>query len=139
MIVIDTNVFVGACKGVGASARVIEHCLSGRLQPVMGSALMLEYEDVLSRSALFIDCRLSLSERNELLDIFLGQCRWVKTYYAWRPNLRDEGDNHVVELAIAAAASHIVTWNVRDFIAGELRFPFLRLMTPPNFLKEIAP
>ncbi len=47
MIVIDTNVFVGACMGVGASAQVIRHCLSGKFTPAMGSALLMEYEDEL--------------------------------------------------------------------------------------------
>ena len=139
MIVVDTNVFVSACMGIGASARVIELCLQNRLQPVMGAALLLEYEDVLARPALFADCRLTATERDELLDIFLARCTWTKTYFAWRPNLRDEADNHVVELAVAAGASHIVTWNVRDFAAMELRFPALRLATPGQFLKEQTP
>ncbi|MDR2155655.1 MAG: putative toxin-antitoxin system toxin component, PIN family [Burkholderiaceae bacterium] len=139
MIVVDTNVFVGACLGVGASARIIELCLQGPLRPIMGSALLFEYEDVLARPALFADCRLSAAERDELLDIFLARCTWTKTYFAWRPNLRDEADNHVVELAVAAGASHIVTWNVRDFAAMELRFPALRLATPAQFLKEHTP
>jgi putative PIN family toxin of toxin-antitoxin system len=139
MVVIDTNVFVGACMGTGASAKIIELCLTGRLQPAMGSALMLEYEDVLSRTRLFEGCRLGADERDELLDIFLARCRWVKTYFSWRPNLRDEADNHVVELAVASSASHIVTWNTRDFAVMELRFPLLRLATPPDFLKEWTP
>jgi len=139
MIVVDTNVFVGACMGVGASARIVELCLQGSLQPVMGSALLLEYEDVLARPALFADCRLAAAERDELLDIFLARCAWIKTYFAWRPNLRDEADNHIVELAVAAGASHIVTWNVRDFAAMELRFPALRTVTPAQFLKEHTP
>jgi hypothetical protein len=29
--------------------------------------------------------------------------------YGWRPHLRDEGDNHLVELAIAGGAEAIVT------------------------------
>jgi len=103
----------------------------------MGSSLFLEYEDVLSRPALFEKCRLDASERDELLDAFLGQCKWVKTYFLWRPNLRDEADNHVVELAVASGASHIVTWNIKDFAAMELRFPLLRLATPPDLLKEL--
>ncbi len=65
-------------------------------------------------------------------------CRWVKTYFSWRPNLRDEADNHVVELAVASGATHIVTWNTRDFAAMELRFPLLRLATPPELLKELT-
>ena len=139
MIVIDTNVFVGACMGMGPSARLIECCLTGKLKPAMGSALFMEYEDVLSRSQLFEAARLTALERDELLDIFLAQARWVKTYFSWRPNLRDEADNHVVELAIASAASHIVTWNIKDFAAMELRFPMLRIATPVEFLKELTP
>jgi uncharacterized protein len=138
MIVLDTNVFVGACMGTGASSRLIELCIQGKIAPTMGSALLAEYEDVLSREILFKNCRLSLAQREELLDIFLDSCKWVKTYFSWRPNLRDEGDNHVVELAVAAAATHIVTWNTRDFASMELRFPLLRYNTPPEFLKELS-
>lgn len=138
MIVVDTNVFVGACKGVGASAAVIEHCLLGTWTPAVGPALLSEYEDVLSRDALFTKCRLNSDERNELLDIFLASAQWVKTYFSWRPNTPDEGDNHVVELAVACGASHIVTWNMRDFGGMELRFPMLHLATPPQMLKELT-
>jgi putative PIN family toxin of toxin-antitoxin system len=137
VILIDTNVFVGACMGVGASAKVVELCLRGNLQPVMGASLLAEYEDVLHRQALFADCRLSLAQREELLDIFLSGCHWRHTYFSWRPNLRDEGDNHIVELAVAAAVSVVVTWNIRDFAAMELRFPALRFLPPPQFLKEL--
>jgi putative PIN family toxin of toxin-antitoxin system len=138
MIVLDTNVFVGACMGTGASAKLIELCIQGKLTPAMGSALLSEYEDVLSRESLFESCRLNRAQREELLDIFLDNCRWVKTYFAWRPNLRDEGDNHLVELAVACAASHVVTWNIRDFSSMELRFPLLRYNTPTEFLKELS-
>ena len=124
--------------GTGASAQIVAHCMGGRLTPAMGSALMLEYEDVMSRSALFKGCRLDASERDELLDVFLASARWSKTYFSWRPNLRDEGDNHVVELAVASGATHIVTWNTRDFSAMELRFPLLRVATPIEFLKEMT-
>lgn len=138
MIVLDTNVFVGACMGTGASAKLIELCIQKKVVPAMGSALLSEYEDVMSRESIFESCRLHRAQREELLDIFLDSCRWVKTYFAWRPNLRDEGDNHVVELAVACAASHIVTWNTRDFASMELRFPLLRYNTPPEFLKELS-
>lgn len=138
MIVVDTNVFVGACMGTGASARIVQLCLQGRLHPAMGSALFLEFEDVMAREALFEGCRLNPGQREELLDIFLASCKWIKTYFSWRPNRRDEGDNHVVELAVACAATHIVTWNTRDFSAMELRFPLLRVRTPPELLKELT-
>ena len=102
----------------------------------MGAALLTEYEDVLRREPLFQKCRLTRSEREELLDIFLSACTWTRIYFAWRPNLRDEGDNHVVELAIAGGAERIITRNLRDFAPMELRFPNLDVMTPEDFLKE---
>ena len=71
-IVVDTNVFVDACMGVGASNRVVRECIAGRCEPLMGTALLTEYEDVLARQALFEGCRLGRSERDELLDIFLA-------------------------------------------------------------------
>lgn len=35
--------------------------------------------------------------------------QWVKIYYGWRPNLPDEGGNHLFELAVAGSADEIVT------------------------------
>ncbi len=135
--VIDTNVFIGACLGSGAANAVIATCLRGGFVPLMGAALFAEYEDVMGRSALFKGCRLEPVEREELFEVFLSCCEWTRVYYLWRPNLRDEADNHLVELAVAGAAECLVTYNLRDFRAMELRFPSLRVMTPEDFLKEL--
>ena len=139
MIVIDTNVFVGACLGTGAANRVVEACVRQRFQPLMGAALLAEYEDVLARAPLFVKSRLSTKERSELLDIFLATCRWTRIYYGWRPNLRDEGDNHLVELAVAGGATHIVTRNLRDLRGMELSFPGLAVVTPVQLLAKEPP
>ncbi len=136
-VVIDTNIFVAACLGTGAANRVVASCLRGACVPLMGAALLAEYEDVLGRDALFGGCRLSRAEREELLDVFLSCCEWTRVYYLWRPNLRDEADNHLVELAVAGAAEYIVTLNLRDLRPMELRFPALRVATPGDFLKEL--
>jgi putative PIN family toxin of toxin-antitoxin system len=136
-IIVDTNVFVGACMGVGASNRVVAACLEGRVQPLMGTALLAEYEDVLGRKALFSGCRLNPDERDELLDVFLSVCQWTRIYFGWRPNLPDEGDNHLVELAIAGGAEFVVTRNLRDFSRMELRFPALKILAPEAFLQEL--
>jgi len=102
----------------------------------MGAALFTEYESVLHRPRVFARSRLSGAEREELFDIFLAVCRWTRVYFAWRPNLRDEGDNHVVELAVAGSAAAIVTRNVRDFeIGAELKFPGLEILTPAQLLR----
>jgi putative PIN family toxin of toxin-antitoxin system len=136
-VVIDTNVFVGACLGQGACRAVIAACLEEKLTPLMGVALLSEYEDVLSRTKLFARSRLDAAEREELLDIYLATCRWTRIYYGWRPNLRGEGDNHLVELAVAGGAEYIVTRNLRDVARMELLFPNLKVVFPETLLKEI--
>lgn len=136
-VVIDTNVFVSACLGSGPANTVLRACLGGVCQPLIGSALFLEYEDVLGRSGLWAKSPLTSSERSDLLDIFLASCRWTRVYFGWRPNLQDESDNHLIELAVAGGASVIVTRNLRDLTRGELQFPGLRTLDPVAFLTEI--
>jgi len=55
----------------------------------------------------------------------------------WRPNLRDEGDNHLVELAVASGASFIITQNIQDLQSGELNFDTTKGMHPAAFLNMI--
>lgn len=136
-VVIDTNVFIGACLGQGACRAVVAACLEEKLTPLMGVALLHEYEDVLSRTDLFARSRLDAAERDELLDIFFAACRWTRIYYGWRPNLRDEGDNHLVELAVAGGADYIITRNLRDVARMELLFPNLKVVFPETLLKEM--
>jgi putative PIN family toxin of toxin-antitoxin system len=135
-IVVDTNIFVGACLTAGAANQVVAACLKERHQPLMGNSLFAEYEDVLARSSLFEKSRLSAIEREELFDIFLSGCEWVRVYYQWRPNLRDESDNHLIELAVAGNADCIVTRNTRDLENGQLLFPHIFVLTPEQLLKD---
>jgi putative PIN family toxin of toxin-antitoxin system len=138
IVVVDTNIFISALLGpAGASRAVLRACLEGRLQPLMGAALFAEYESLLTREHIFESCRLDGHQREALFNAFLSVCRWTNIYYGWRPNLRDEGDNHVVELAVAGGASAIITKNVRDFQGAELQFPGLRTLSPEDVLKEI--
>jgi predicted nucleic acid-binding protein len=51
--------------------------------------------------------------------------------------LRDEGDNHVFELAVAGGAEAIVTNNVADFRSADLRFPDLLFVVPRDALREL--
>jgi len=59
-------------------------------------------------------------------------------FTAWRLNLPDEADNHLIELGVAAQADAIVTRNLRDMSRGELKFPSLRVLTPEQCL-EVFP
>ena len=93
---------------------------------------------MLGRRELFTGSALSDAERCEVFEGLLNRCRWVEVFYAWRPNLPDEADNHLIELAVAARADAIVTRNLRHVARGELKFPMLRVLTPEQCL-EVFP
>ena len=105
------------------------------MQPIIGVALFAEMEDVLSREDLFRDSKLTTAERQDLFAAFVSVTQWVPIYYTWRPNLRDEADNHVVDLAIAGNAEYIITQNTRDFANMDLNFPALTLATAATFIE----
>ena len=136
-VVVDTSVMIAALLSAGGGSRaVLRLCLGRRCQTLMGEALFAEYEDAFGRPGLLERSPLSPKEREELLDALLSVCEWTPIFFLWRPNLPDEADNHLVELAVAGGATSLITHNARDFRRGELRFPQLRIETPKDFLKR---
>lgn len=137
-MVIDTNVFVSAVLSPdGASREVLRRALKGQLVPLFGNALFSEYEDLLGRPSVWNGCLISEQERDELFDAVLSVSQWVRVFYLWRPNLPDEADNHLIELAIAGNARHIVTDNIKDLKRGELTFDELQVVKPYDFIQEL--
>jgi predicted nucleic acid-binding protein len=76
------------------------------------------------------------NDRDGLLDALFSVAEWVTIHFLWRPNLRDEADNHLIELAVAGGAAVIVSANKRDLNFGELLFPGLKIQTAGEFLDE---
>jgi len=134
-IVLDTNVFVSAMRSEGGAAReVLRRILLGKYLPLFGNALWLEYEDLMGR-AVWADTT-TYQERLQVLAALASRAKWVTMYYGWRPNLPDEGDNHLIELAIAGGAKAVVTHNIKDVNHGELQWAGLLVVTPAQFLEE---
>ena len=135
-IVIDTNIFINVLIGKDGSAsrELFRRCLKRQCQPLMGNALFAEYQDVLGRDRIIAKCPLTTKEKANLLTAFMSVCEWIKIYYLWRPNLRDEADNHLIELAVAGNAEIIVTRNTKDFKQSQLRFSQFDILTPEQTL-----
>ena len=136
-IVVDTNILVNVFIGDrnSSSRMLFRKCLRREYQPLMSNALFNEYCDVLNRQSIVELCPLSSKEKTKLLSAFMSTCQWVKVYYLLRPNLLDEGDNHLIELAVAGNASKIVTRNLKDFKQSQLKFSQLEFKTPKQILE----
>ena len=137
-VVIDTSVLISALIGKTGPARaVLRQCLNGNLKPIISTALFLEYEAVSKRRQIRDLCPLTESEVEQLLAAFFSVCEWVQIHFLWRPNLKDEGDNFLIELAVAGNADVIVTNNLRDLRNAELQFENLRVLRPEQLLGGI--
>ena len=95
--------------------------------------LALEYEEVLlhHRKAAGWSRRETLA----FVGLLLRKARHHKVSYLWRRHAEDPEDAHVLEAAIAAQASRLVTFNTRDFTeASQLG---IEVVTPGEFFRTI--
>jgi predicted nucleic acid-binding protein len=60
----------------------------------------------------------------------------VQIWFLWRPNLPDQGDNHIAELAIAGNAAVLVTFNVKDFLPAKFAAAGMELLTPAQYIQH---
>lgn len=131
-VVLDTNVLVSAFRSrEGVAFRLVSLLREGRFEISVSVPLILEYEDVLLRAT-------ALSEEAVLsvVQYLSSVAHRQKIYFLWRPSLPDPKDDMVLELAVASRATHIVTYNGKDFAAAE-RFG-IQAVTPKAFLDVIG-
>ncbi len=69
------------------------------------------------------------------MDALCALAKPHRIYFLWRPFLHDAGDEHILELAVAAKCDYIITYNRRDFAGTE---PFgIGVIDPKAFLQAI--
>ena len=134
-IVLDTNVLVSALRSRrGASHQVLTRIGSGLFDTSISVALFLEYEDAAKR--LVKRGGLSTSDIDVVLNYVASSSDHQRIFYLWRPYLRDVKDDMVLELAVAAQADAIITYNARDY-KGIEHF-VIRLLKPHELLEAIG-
>lgn len=100
--------------------------------------LLSEYRDVLGRMVKRRELTYSPPQVQRLLAALVFASEEVEVRYLWRPNLRDENDNFIYELAVAASPATIVTHNVRDFRGQEIAWPGVLVRTPGQVFREAS-
>jgi len=113
-VVLDTNVVVAALRSSrGASHRLLRLVGTGRFELALSVPLVFEYEDVLTR--LLPELAVKQEDLDAVLDYLCSVAVLQSIHYLWRPFLKDPKDDMVLELAVNAGCSHVVTFNLKDF------------------------
>jgi putative PIN family toxin of toxin-antitoxin system len=132
-VVIDTNVvFEGLTKQGGAAGFIVDAWLAGLIQVCVSTALVYEYEDVLSRKL----SEIRWQKLQPVLSALLGKVEFTVIYYSWRPTSPDPGDDLVIDCAMNAGAV-VVTSNTRDFQRAKVSLG-LQVMTPAELVIKLA-
>ena len=133
-IILDTNVLhAGLYSSRGASYQILRLIEKGKIKPVLSTALLFEYEEVLKRNK-----RILKTKENDIESILDNLCavsKHQKIYFLWRPYLSDPKDDLVLELAVASETKTIVTYNIKDFKG--INKLGVRAIAPKILLEEI--
>lgn len=132
-VVLDTNVLVAGLKSRNGASFQILRMLGpdAPFEPSVSVPLVLEYEMALRRTLGAEDRRIE-----PVLDYLCRVADLREIHFLWRPFLRDAGDEMILEVAVGAQATDIVTHNVRDFEGVDEGFG-IRIVTPGEFLMRM--
>ena len=135
-VVLDTNVLVAAVRSRrGASNAVLVHAFRDRFDWPVSVPLFLEYEQALTRAELLLATGIRMADISMFLSDIARIVEPVELHFLWRPQLRDPGDEMVLETAVNGRADVLVTHNRRDF-AGADSFG-VTVLTPAKFLTRM--
>ena len=136
-LVLDTDVVVAAMRSPrGASAELLRRVDGGGAIMLLTVALALEYEAICTLAEHRLASGLSASEVSVFLDGLIGMAEPVKAYFRWRPQLRDPGDELVLEAAVNGQADAIITFNESHLREARRSFG-IEVMRPAEALRRI--
>ena len=136
LVTLDTNILYQALKSkIGASYFIFQQVRDRKIQIALSVPVFHEYQDVLTRKKSLDDFELELEDVDKFLRFIAYVGKTYEIYYLFRPNLKDEKDNKLVELALTSQSNFLITSNIKDFKNSELKFDQLRIITPGEFVK----
>jgi putative PIN family toxin of toxin-antitoxin system len=137
IVVFDTDVVVAGMRSPkGASAALLLAALDGQIRICANVALMVEYEATCLRAEHQLASGLSSVQIEQFLDGLAAIVMPIETHFLWRPQLRDLGDEMVLEAAVNGRAEAIVTFNRRDFGHAASKFG-VEILLPRDALARL--
>lgn len=98
--------------------------------------LVLEYESICMLAEHRIVRGRSVAEIEAFLGFLIHIAEPVAIYFRWRPQLRDVGDEMVLEAAVNGRADFLVTFNSRDFGIVPEGFG-IKVLPPSEILRKM--
>ncbi len=136
LLTLDTNILYQALMSTtGASHFILQQVRNRKIQIALSVPVFLEYKDVLTRDKSLKDFKLQLRDVDKFLRFIAYIGKTYEIYFLLRPNLKDEKDNMIVELAVTSQSDYLITSNTIDFKNAELKFDELKIITPGEFVK----
>ena len=136
-VVLDTDVIVAAMRSPsGASAAILRGARQGNPRVLLSVTLALEYEAICSQAEHQLASGLSRQEVETFLTVVVAMAEPVETHFLWRPQLRDAGDEMVLEAAVNGGVDALVTFNLRDYGRAPSRFG-IEVLLPREALRRI--
>jgi putative PIN family toxin of toxin-antitoxin system len=136
LLTLDTNILYQALMSkTGASYFILQQVRNRKIQIALSVPVFFEYQDVLTRDKSLKDFELKLNDVEKFLRFIAYIGKTFEIYFLLRPNLKDEKDNKIVELAVTSQSDYLITSNIRDFKNAELKFDELKVITPSEFVK----
>lgn len=138
IITVDTNVlFQAFYSNADASHQVVRMIRFGEVEMAISVPVFQEYRDVLSRPDNMQLLGLDDTEVDAIMDFVATVGRVTHISFSWRPNLSDEADNMIIELARASGSEYLVTRNVKDMTIGsDMNNDDIEVVTPGDFLRH---
>lgn len=144
-VVYDCNVFLQAiARPDGPAGRCVDLALTGEVTLFISSYVLDEVRDVTRRPKLVAEFRLRRDRVEALLDNLLIAAVVVPSVPERWTYQRDPTDAHYVNLALAAGATLVVSWDKdlldlmndgnADGTALRAQHPGFQVLTPPQFL-----
>jgi uncharacterized protein len=131
-LVVDTNIVVSAAlKPDGPQRTVLLLAIAKPARLYVSNAILVEYQDVLSRP----EFQIRKGLRQQLLDMIRKRAHLVNPVRAIQV-ANDPEDDKFIECADAARADYLVTGNVRHFPTF---WKNTKVVTSREFLSLVAP
>ena len=136
--VLDTDVVVAAMRSPrGASAVILLAAADRRVTLLMSVPLAIEYEATCCLAEHRLASGLTERQIGVFLDGLVALAEPVESHFLWRPQLRDPGDEMVLETAVNGRADVLVTFNVRDYGDAPANFG-VSVARPAEALRRIG-